>query len=416
MGQNPEHQKQANASGKSFGIPKQDWTTADRTGRELPDLFTAAGKLDGLPKGILDEVLDFPPAVTHLVSSLYSELKNEAQKLILTAAINDVVTLVTRAYDLDGRSAAYSARALFEHLINFHDVCTSAVNTPDRYTDHKYITQKRVAEHRDALELLSASEQKRERKRLDKLAEATRYRAGVALSTYGTTFSRQWAQGSLFDRARQHDLEDGYEGYRILSSVIHGSSGAMSGVTRLIDGRQVHRTGPDLELASLAWIEGLTAFYRIAEVLADHTGAWEAEEIHERSGRLVLFWPEVRAELRLIDERLWPKKAPLEPVAVVAFYPRDRRKWYLYNPGDETLTLADTPDIEPDLTGLAQAASTYSPEEFNGRPLTAVYAGVKVKPRRGHSPFSASSIMVPEGHPSRRAGGPKRLRPSKRGK
>lgn len=412
MGQNPEqHQKQANASGKSFGIPKQDWTTADRTGRELPDLFTAVGKLDGLPEAILNEVLDFPPAVTHLVASIYSELENHAQKLILTAAVNDVVSLVTRAYALDGRSAAYSARALFEHLINFRDVCASTVNTPDRYTDHKYITQKRVAEHRGALELLPASEQKRERKRLDKLAEATRYRAGVALGKYGTTFSRQWAQGSLFDRAKQYDVEDGYEGYRILSSVIHGSSGAMSGVTRIIDGRHVHRTGPDLELASMAWLEGLSAFYRITEMLADRTGAWEAEELRDRTENLVFFWPEVRAELRRVDERLWPKSAPLGSVAVVAFYPGGRRKWYLYSPAEETLTLADPPDVEPDLTGLDEAVSTYSPEEFNGRPLTAVHVGVKVRPRRGQHPFPASSIMVPEGHPSQNAGRMKRLRP-----
>lgn len=130
---------------------------------------------------------------------------------------------------------------------------------------------------------------------------------------------------------------------------------------------------------------------------------------------LLLFWPEVRAELRRIDERLWPKSAPLGSVAVVAFYPAGR-KWYLYRPGDETLILADPPDEEPDLSGMDEAVSMYSPEEFNGRPLTAVHIGVKVKPRRGQQPFPASAIMVPEGHPSRTAGRPKRLRPSYEGK
>ncbi|WP_426735379.1 DUF5677 domain-containing protein [Glutamicibacter sp. 2E12] len=412
MSQNSkQRQKRKNASGESFGIPKQDWTTADKTGREMPDMFTAAGKLDGLPEAMLNEVLDFPSAVSHLVVSIYSELENHAQKLILTAAVNDIVSLVTRAYALDGRSAAYSARALFEHLINFHDVCDSTVNTPDRYTYHKYITQKRVAEHRGALELLSDREQKRERKRLDKLAESTRNKAAVALDKYGNEFSRQWAQGSLFNRAKLYDAEDGYDGYRILSSVIHGSSGAMSGVTRIIDGRQIHRTGPDLELASLAWIEGLTAFYRITEVLAERTGLWEAEDLRERTGHLVLFWSEIRAELRRLDERLWPKRAPREAVAVVAFHPGGRHRWYLYNPDEESLTLAEPPAVEPDLSGLDEAISTYSPEEFNGRPLTAIHAGVKVRPLRGQLPFPASSIMVPEGHPSRNTGHIKRLRP-----
>jgi hypothetical protein len=196
-------------------------------------------------------------------------------------------------------------------------------------------------------------------------------------------------------------LEDGYEGYRILSAVIHGSSGAMAGITRTIDGQVVHRTGPDLDLAATAWFEGLVSFYNVAAKVTDVTDAWEAEEMHGRTGNLILLWPQVRAALQRIDRRLWPELPPPGPQAVVAFYPNGVRKWYYYSPSEETLVLADPPGVEPDLSTMAEKVATYPFDAFNGRPLTAVCVGVRVRPQPGHQPFPSAAIMVPGDHPGR---------------
>lgn len=385
----------------SFGNSRRDWKATDHTGHELPELFTAPGSLDGLPEDQLDEILEFPSAISLRAGALYDVLDNDAQKLIVTAATNDAVALVTRTYALDGRSAAYAARALFEHLVNFHDVYASSTNTSERYTQHKYVTQKRIAEHRAYLELLSGPERQRAQKSLDQLAKTTEAPYEEAIRSYGNSFARQWAQGNLFERAKIYELEDGYEGYRILSSVIHGSSGALSGVTRTINGQSVHRAGPDLDLASLAWFEGLSAFYCLAKKIVDITGAWEAEEISDRTGNLLTFWPTVRAELKRLDNRMWPADAPHGPVAVAAFHPRGVRKWYYYSPSEETLILAGPPELEPDFSTMAELIAQYSPEEFNGRPLTVICEGVRVMPLRGQKPFPAAAMMVPKGHPAR---------------
>lgn len=387
-------------SGTSFGRPIQhDWTTGDKFGHELSPLPSPPAHLTKLAEEQRVEIEHFPAAISQLVSGIYASLENDACKLILTAAVNDVMHLVERAYRLDGRSAAYSARSLFEHLINFCDVSRSTVNTSERYTDHRHITQHHLANHRQALFLLSSKERKDEEKQLDRLATQVTPRADEAIRKYGKAFKRQWADGSLYDRAKTHNLEEGYAGYRILSAVIHGSSGSLSGITKVIAETDVHRTGPDLELASLAWIEGLASFLGLADELVGMTESWEAREIQNRASNLIRFWPDVRRELRRIDKQLWPKEPPIGFMALVAFYPNGRR-WYQYDTRTETLIRAEAPEEEPDLSKLEDQYLRYNSDEFGGRPMTAICEGISVQPMAQHQPFPASAIMAPGGHPA----------------
>lgn len=387
-------------SGTSFGQPIQhDWTTGDQIGHELRSLPTPPEHLVRITEQQRIEIEDYPATITQLISGIYPSLRNDACKLILTAAVNDVMHLVERAYRLDGRSAAYSARSLFEHLINFCDVANSPVNTSERYTDHRYITQQYLAHHREALVLLSSAERKEEEKQLDRLANRVAPRVEEAIGQYGSSFKRQWAEGSLLARTKAHELEEGYAGYRILSAVIHGSSGSLAGITKVIAKIDVHRTGPDLELASLAWIEGLTSFLGLADELVTMTESWEAREIQGRTKNLVRFWPDVRRELRRIDKQLWPKEPPIGFQALLAFFPGGRR-WYQYDPHTETLILAEPPEEEPDLSQLQEHYLSYRPEDFRGRPMTAIYSDINVQPMANHQPFPASSIMAPANHPA----------------
>lgn len=388
-------------TGASFGDAKISWRDYDRVGWPGHEPFSTNYDLEKLPLELREDIEDYVVLVGIRAGGLYSKLDNHAQKLILTAAVNDVLAVVNRVRDLDGRSAAHAARALFEHLINLHDVCDSPDNTAERYESHAYVVQDRVANHRVALELLSARARSLETRRLDKLARKARRPLAEALAKYGSGFKRQWAEGTLLDRATRYDLQDGYDGYRILSAVIHGSSGAMAGVTREIDDQVVHRTGPDLDLAATAWVEGLTAFYQIAQKLFDLTDAWEAEEIRDRTGNLLLGWEALRRELARVDRRMWPNHAPMGPVAVVAFYPGGKRRWYYYSPVEQVVVLAEDPHEEPDLSEIETTLADYRPELFNGRPLTAICPEVEVVPRKGQQPVPAESILVPGGHPAR---------------
>lgn len=388
------------ASGTSFGRSiQQDWTTGDQIGHEGPSLLAPPEHLVRLTEQQRIEIENFSAAISQLISGIYALLENEASRFILTAAVNDVMHLVERAYRLDGRSAAYSARSLFEHLINFLDVSNSPENTSERYTDHRHITQKHIANHRESLVLLSSQERKEVEKQLDRLASRVAPRVEEAISRYGSSFNRQWAEGTLYVRAKEHDMEDGYAGYRILSSVIHGSSGSLAGITKVIDEKDVHRTGPDLELASLAWFEGLVAFLALADQLVTMTDSWEAKEIQGRTENLIQFWPDVRKELHRIDKQLWPKQAPRGFLAVVAFYP-GRHRWYQYDTRSETMILAEPPELEPDLSQLQEQFLSHDSEGFEGRPMTAICADISVQPMANQLSFPASAIMVPPGHPS----------------
>ena len=387
--------------GTSFGQSIQgDWSTGDQIGHEVPSRPSPPEHLLKLTEQQQIEIENFPAALTHLVGGISTLLENEACRLIFTAAINDVMHLVERGYRLDGRSAAYSARSLFEHVINFLDVTKSPVNNSERYTDHRYITQQQIANHREALALLSSKERKEEAKQLNRLASRVAPQVKKAIEDYGTSFKRQWAEGSLYDRAKAHDMEDGYAGYRILSSVIHGSSGSLAGITRVIDDVEVHRTGPDLELASLAWIEGLSAFLNLADQLVSITGTWEAKQLQGRTENLIFFWPKVREELRRIDKQFWPKEPPIGFLAVVAFYPGGRR-WYQYDTLAGTAIRAEPPAQEPDLSQLQERYKSYHSEDFGGRPMTAIVEGISVQPVANQESFPASSIMPPSGYPAK---------------
>lgn len=348
-----------------------------------------------LPAAIGEDAAAWTRSFRRELGALYPSLSSDASRLILTATVNDAIALMTHVDRLDGRSAAHCARALFEHLINAIDVEGSPANA-QRYLDHRAVTQEQVSRRRWYLPLLSKKAQRKENARLDKLGRGMERTVQRLAKTYGSSYRRSWADGSLRDRAHRHGFGAGYDGYRILSAVIHGSSGAMSGVVRIIKGAPVHRTGPDLDLAATAYVEGLRSTGEYFDRLAVTTGRPEAATLRDSTARMLRHTEAVRAGLSRIDRQLWPTDNTPPPMALLAFYKGGRERWFVYYPQTDTLLPAEEPHIETGLLDeVRQRARDAGWVNADGRPITVVASDVAVTPRTGASPVPAGSIMIP---------------------
>lgn len=399
------HVNKRDADGGTFGqLTELSWREQDRLPREygLPASSMPKYLSDALPKAVAKEIAVWSYAIPLAGGSLYQHLASTASKYILTGAINDAVALVLHVDRLDGRSAAHAARALFEHLVNFYDVLDGIEEASDRYLDHRHITADRVAHHRWYLAELDKKSAKREQNRLDGLANRTRKPLAEAVAKYGKAFQRSWAAGTLRDRADAHGLSEGYEGYRILSSVIHGSSGAMAGIVKSIDGQPVHRIGPDIDLAATAFAEGLVSFYRIADRLRVVAPVTEAEEVLGRTGNLINNLQQIRETLRRLDKQTWPRHASPATVTVAGIWPNGKVRWYLHDLREESMVLADLLDPEPDLTELIKKAAAYDADAFGGRPMSVACSAVRATARQDAPWVPAASILIPPGHPATR--------------
>ena len=262
---------------------------------------------------------------------------------------------------LDGRSAAHSARALFEYLVNLRDVQTSAVNTARRFEDHTQALAEQVSHRRWHLAFLDIKTRQRETKRLDRMGRAAAAPLAAALGKYAG-FGQGWAEGGLGERAQALGLSEGYAGYRILSGAVHGHGDVLAGVTRDRRGGHAPTIGPDLDLAATAYAEGMSTLVQLFDGLIGSLGD-DARELHAQTADLLRGLPRVREALRTMGERLWPTTPPSAPVemAVVALQATGACRWYVYDPRQESVVVAHPPEGEPDLSAGLAALEDYDP-------------------------------------------------------
>lgn len=388
--------------GAAFGVKPLNWLDRDRLPQEVASTVSQWQTLAAfLATADREEIEDFQPSIGLLSPGVRRGFSHHAFSALLTLALNDASALVRHVMDGDGRSAAQVARTLFEHLVNLADMRTSPVNSPDRYLDHQWVMRAQIAKSREHLALLEGSERTKEERRLEKMARTSDRHLAAALQKYGKGFIRGWAEGSLRTRAEAHDLEQGYERYRILSSVIHGSTGGLAGITRAGPHGIVHRYGQDLDLAAIAWLDGLTFFAHVSTHLVEMTGSWEAEEIMSRTQSLVAMWSRVRRALRKRDRLLWPDNAPPGPIAVAAIYPGPTVRWYYHDLHLGVMMLAEPPnETPPGLGAVLEDYTHYDPAAYNGRPLTAAFGGVTVRPIEGAKLVRDTAVIVPGYHPA----------------
>lgn len=342
---------------------------------------------------------DFIAAAHPFVRDFHTINVGAAEHLVLNHAINDVLDLLHDCISCHGRDAARAARALFEHAVNFADVTTSP-SQAKRYLDHEAVTAELLGLRQPGLERLSGRARQREAKRYARMAKSATPRVAAAIKKYRSSFRRAWSASSLYDRAVKAGMASDYDAYRILSGVLHGNSGGLLGTRRLVGGRAVHRAGPDMKLASLAWLEGLTFFHAfLGHVLKTREQNLSAQRLQAATTLLLDQWPTLHETLRTMDDELWPKEPIPAPMAVLGFFPSGVR-WYYHDLELGAITVADPPaDAAEQETKarelMAGQLESYRPDAFGGRPMTVAMLGVSVQPKPGAPWVPAKQILVP---------------------
>lgn len=387
--------------GESFGYQHADWLRYQETiGHDFP-LGLEAGAVPesfyvSLSEPLQAEINGFYYALLSNVGGLYDKLPHPGQRHILTAATNDTLGLVRLVDKLEGRAAAGLARANFEHLVNFRDVTAAEANTSQRYLDHRHAVAAKMSTRTWHLDLLDSKAARRERNRLEGLAHRAKQPLRDAVTRYGKWFKNGWAEGNLSERADAHGVGYLYPGYSVLSGVIHGSSGGLTGLVRDVEGTSVHRTGPDLELAALAYEEGFASFHELATSLSAITELPHADEIAQRSAQVLLGIPEIRKALARLDKKMQPRTAGL-PVLVTALliHHNLKHRWIIHDTRKGIVCLATPPDPEPDISALIGLAKTYPFDQQENRPIISAFPYLPLHPKPGASWYPATGVTMP---------------------
>lgn len=345
-----------------------------------------------------DMYREYPLVVMSMQGFLRDPSHHAAIETILTHVLNDVQSLWVDACSGRGRPAAHAARALYEHLVTYCDVAASATDA-DRYMEHRHVTNALIAERGIGLDLLNGDDKRKEKSRLARLGKTAVQARNALLAKYGQSFGRGWNPKDLRTRATAHGLDGRYDTYKILSSVIHGSSGGLVGTKREVWGAPVHRVGNDYQLAAFALLEGVRSFRELLDRIAtsDDAGAWAAAHLRDITDAAVVEWPEFRRAALRVDNAMWPTvPPPPSTVAILAFYPSGRR-WYMHDTVNDVIIAALAPATEPAVPqAILDSSMRYNPAAFEGRPMTAAFEGLRLTPRPGARPGPTEAILVPE--------------------
>ncbi len=234
-----------------------------------------------------------------------------ARSRIVNQATNDFLDLFYEAMSGRGRPAVRSARTLFEHLVNLRWTTASGAEA-ERYCEHAAIGELLDLDLNTPTEdQFTGHDRKRVRHARKKLERRVRPAARAAIKKYGSGFQRSWTQASLRDRATAVGLAGDYDGYRLMSAMIHGSAGGDLGQRREIDGHQVVRTGPAVDMCPYALQTGLRHFRLIVDEVRAAVGPGACQPVDDALSLLTPDALEVHeAACVQVDHELWPETPP----------------------------------------------------------------------------------------------------------
>lgn len=329
---------------------------------------------------------------------------NGPERTILTHFFNDVLLFVAQTANGDGRSAARSARSLFEHLVNYVTVTEDAVEA-DRYAASRFVTADRLG-RLDGwwLALLDGKQKREEGRRLRRMVR----HAAVPLAQASARFDaprRKYANNvfsdNLYRRCQEHGMVDDYDAYRVLSGVVHGDAGGLLGLTQSVGnkGARVHRVGPDLQLVALAWLYGYRWITEFLCVVYERHPLPSVEEAANHAGFLVGRFGSVLRAARRLDARTWPDEPPPQPIAIAAiFRPTSGAiRWYLYDRRLQSVVVADPGPYQESAIDAMRAdvtALTYS----GPSPAVVECPHIRVYPRRAARYAHVSSALPGQEH------------------
>jgi len=347
-------------------------------------------------------ISDLNPLITDAFESFhivirrfFTEANNEAGVIVGNHAFNDFDSLVDFLLSGDGRNAARAARSLYEHLINYCEVMSSPVSS-ERYVKHRAVTANLLGGMTRGTPLLRGPELKRERNRLKKLSRDSARDLAAALKQFGRRFRADWSEKNLRDRAATHGYERHYDVYRLLSQVTHGSCGGVLGTYADIKGKPVHRLGPSLDLAALAYLEGISFFRDFIHEIEKREGQ-DTGDLVASLNRLIGHWPSYRKAMATVDRMIWPENPPTPPTAIMAIYGSSRVRWFYWEPAlnmmKPAIPPADAEWMEESLKEKIRSEGI-DLETLDGKPFTSAVAKVSVIPKPDSDWFKADAILV----------------------
>lgn len=314
--------------------------------------------------------------------------------MLLNHFSNDLVILLDRVLDGDGRSAARSARSIYEELVSFAEVIRSP-EASERYALHSSVTDKLLNQRRPGTPYLHAREARSEGKKFARTARRSAKSLRDSLNRFGPGFKNRWSKDSLLRMAARNGLSEEYDGYRILSGVMHANSGALSGTRAARDGFVINRLGADLRLSALSYVEGLHWGREFIKRLSDQVSMeTQSKNLVDTLELLLSAYPEVLAASRRLDRNVWPKSLPPPTLAVLAVYASGER-WLIHEPRSESLTIALPPErLPPGIDQIRERARASGFDGGGGRPISAVFPDLTLEAKPGAKPFPAASLLV----------------------
>lgn len=372
-----------------------------------PEFVSTVGEWTGLAGKL-------PAAVDDAVDAFFGYLFEANQHLsgvrgaersLLTHAFNDAQLLIQLVYNGDGRSAARTARSIFEHYVNYLTVIGDP-EAAQRYVSGRHVTADRLGNLTSWwLGLLTGPQRAAEEARLAKLVSDAQEPLAAAKAKFdrpGRRFENNIFSDNLYRRVVGIGLADEYDAYRVLSGVVHGDAGGLLGLSRDQDGGLIHRIGPDLQLVPLAYLYGFRWLADLFVNVAARHPFPSVAHLSECAAFIGAQFPEVLTAAQRLDEQTWPAITPPTPVAVVAFYGSSRQdmRWYLYDGAHEAVTVAD-PDqgsleaVDDLWSTLKDAVAAYHWPSRRSIPCVAAEPRVTVYPRPDAIPHPAPAVLPP---------------------
>jgi len=371
---------------------------------EAPSLREVGEVREWIASRLGDEIWRAQDSFQHglylVVKSLSRSPQTPAGMAILNHASNDALDLIGECLRGEGRPAARAARALFEHDVNLASILAEP-SLDARYLEHELVAAEILGKRAPGLSRLKGKRMRMKRAEYREFSRRAKQYLPALVEKYGSSYRRTWSSTNLRDRASRLGV-DGYEGYQWLSGVLHGSSGGLIGTLRSSPPHlpKIHRLGPSLELASLAYLEGLESFRRTVERLPAVRPGTDISVLLRAVDDLLAAWPMLDGALAAADEKMWPGHTGQHFESVLALYPRGHR-WYVVDHESGAMGLALAPEGESDFVAsvrgnLAEQIAHYDPASFEGRPLSLnVTELMHLEPRPDALWFAAESVLVP---------------------
>lgn len=388
----------SNAFGYTNPHPSNTRTTSLGGEARADELQTLYEEHPTLGSTLSPQIVSEMESLTFTLGDLLWEVSMELDRssnMLLNHFSNDLIILIDRVRDGDGRSAARSARSIYEALVSFADVIRFP-EAAERYLRHSSVTDNLLDQRRPGSAYLRAREARSEGRRFARAAKRSAKSLRDSLDLFGSSFRSRWSKDSLFQMAVRNGLGDEYDGYRILSGVMHATSGALSGTRKARDEIVVNRLGTDLHLSALAYIEGLRWGREFVQRLSGHLSAKpNFGNLIDTLDFLLSAYPEVLSASRKLDRTIWPETLPPPAIAVLVVYASGER-WFIHDPQRGSLAAARPPEQIPQEVELIRERARVSGfDGGGGRPISAAFPDLTLESKPGARSFPAASLLMP---------------------